>query len=201
MIKKLTVNILMVAAIVALALTGPVAAQDDIPDSFYSINMTGVSDSFLVIGSNVTDSLLIINTSVVEIQLTGVRVYPINCSFGLLRPGDIRTTGMAFELYNATNFTMDVTIAVSGDWYGATNWTHSDSCIPGVDIVGLVAIIQNNGSHTAVIVRKSSPYNELIAGLAPGQRCAFGLQIYAPTQFSDYSKKYNSIFITTEVST
>lgn len=200
MAKKLILNVALAAMIVLLAMFGPGVAAQGQTESLFIVGMTGVDDSFLVIGSNVSDSFLIINSAITEIQLTGVRIYPISCSFGLIRPSDIRYTGLAFELYNASNLTMDVTIAVSGDWHGASNWTHSDSCQPGVDLVGLVAIVQTGGSHVAVIVKKTQPYNYIATDLAPGQRCAFGLQMYAPTEFSDYSKKYNNIFITTEES-
>lgn len=124
-----------------------------------------------------------------------MRLYPISCDFGLLRPSEVKATEQVFEILNATNLTLDVTIAVDGDWVGTTNWTHSDDCIPGVDTCGLIAIVQDTSSHTAVIVRKTESYNCIVTGLGPRQTCVFGLQLYAPTSFTDYSSKSNSIFI------
>ena len=164
--------------------------------SWRSINMAGVSNSFLTIEmEGIDDTRLLINQIIIIPELTGMHVYPISCSFGLIRPGDVKSTGLVFEILNASNTTLNVTIAVQGDWAGSTNWTHSDDCIPGVDTAGLVAIVQGSSSHTAVIVRKSEPYNYIVTGLGPRQTCAFGLQLYAPTSFTDYSSKSNSIFI------
>lgn len=192
---------LVVVAMLVGSITQLVVAQDT-PDSLLTLNMAGTNSSLLTIGmQGIGDSKLIINTSIVIIELTGVHVYPVSCSFGLLRPSDIRSTGMVFTILNAGNTTLNVTIGVSGDWVGSTNWTHSDDCAPGVDIVGLVAIAEDGNGHTAVIVRKNEPYNYLVTDMMPGESYKFGLQIYAPTQFSDYSRKTNTIFISTEEAT
>ena len=168
-------------------------------DSWQSINMTGVDDSYLVIGmQGGSDSRLIIESSIVVYNLTGLHVYPVNCSFGLLRPGDIRYTGTAFTILNASNVSMNVTIGVSNDWIGGINWTHSDDCLPGVDTVGLIAVVEDGSGHRTVIVRKTEGYNYLVANLEPDDTIDFGLQIYAPTQFSDYRPKSNTVFVSVE---
>ena len=190
----------LVITMIAIAPGSLVLAQN-FTDSHLAINMTGVNASYLVIGQGgVVNSSRVIATTLVEIELTGVRMYPISCDFGLLRPGDVKYTGLAFEILNATNLTLDVTIGVTGDWAGSTNWTHSDDCIPGVDIAGMIAIVQGASSHTAIIVKKTAPYNYIVAGLAPRQTITFGLQLYAPTSFTEWSRKANAIFITTEES-
>jgi len=186
--------IVLIAAIMPLA----VQAQGGF-ESWRSINMTGVDNSYLTIGMDgVGNSSLTINSVIVIHELTGIRVYPISCSFGLLRPGDIRSTDYAFTLYNASNVTANVTIAVAGDWAGATgNWTHSDTCTPGVDTAGLIAKVEDgNGSHTEVIVKKTEPYNYLANNLTPGSSVDFALEIHAPIQFTDYSPKENTIYVT-----
>jgi len=167
-------------------------------ESWRSINMTGASNSYLTIGMDgVEDSYLTVNSVIVIPEITGIHVYPINCSFGLLRPNDIRATDPAFTLYNASNVTANVTIAVSGDWVGATgNWTHSDTCLPGVDTAGLLAIVEDGNGHTTVVVKKNEPYNYLATNLTPGSSVDFALEIYAPAEFSEYSVKENTIFIT-----
>ena len=168
-------------------------------DSWQSINMTDVDDSYLVIGmQGVSDSRLIIESSITVYNLTGLHVYPLDCNFGLLRPGDIRYTGTAFTILNATNVSMNVTIGVSNDWVGGNNWTHSDDCLPGVDTVGLVAVAKDGSGHKVIIVKKTEPYNYLVTNLLPHNTCDFGLQIYAPTQFSDYRPKSNTVFVSVE---
>jgi len=194
---KNLILILLVVALLFVSLAQLVAASE-VPISLYSINMTATNTSLLTIGmAGMNTSQLLVNTSNVIIELTGVHVYPISCDFGLLRPGDVKYTGLAFEILNATNTTLDVSIAVRGDWAGSTNWTHSDDCIPGVDTAGMVAIVQGSTSLTAVIVRKSDPYNDIVTGLDPDQTLSFGLQLYAPTSFTEYSTKTNAIFVTT----
>lgn len=193
-------KVLLIAALVITMMAiapGALVLAQNVTDSHLTINMTGMADSYLVIGQGgVVNSSLVISTTLVEIELTGVRLYPISCHFGLLRPDDVKYTGLAFEILNATNLTLDVRIAVQGDWAGSTSWAHSDDCIPGVDTAGMVAVVQGSSAYTVVIVRKTEPYNYMVTGLGPRQTCVFGLQLYAPTSFTDYSRKTNAIFIT-----
>jgi len=197
MSKRTVYLVLVLAAVILLTSAVTVQAQGGF-DSLRSVNMTDVSDSCLTIGMDgVGNSSLTINSVIVIPELTGIRVYPISCSFGLLRPGDIRSTDYAFTLYNASNVTANITIAVAGDWHGVTNWTHSDTCTPGVNTAGLIAKVEDeNGSHTEVIVKKVEPYNYLANNLTPGSTVDFALEIHAPTQFTDYSPKKNTIYIT-----
>ena len=190
--------IVVLTLIVLIASMPLVASAQGGFTSWLSINMTGVSDSYLTIGmTGVSNSFITLNSTIIIRELTGIRVYPIRCNFGLLRPGDIRATDYAFTLYNASNVTANVTIAVAGDWYGTTNWTHSDTCTPGVNTAGLIAKVEDgNGSHTEVIVKKTEPYNYLANNLTPGGSVDFALEIHAPTQFTDYSPKENTIYVT-----
>ena len=197
--KLHTVALMCLLTLVVLMISSPliVRAQGGF-ESWRPVNMTDVSDSCLTIGMyGVGNSSLTINSVIVIPELTDIRVYPISCSFGLLRPGDIQSTDYAFTLYNASNVTASVTIAVAGDWHGVTNWTHSDTCTPGVNTAGLIAKVEDdNGSHTEVIVKKVEPYNYLANNLTPGSTIDFALEIHAPTQFTDYSPKKNTIYIT-----
>lgn len=197
MTKRIILLLLLVVCVLSI-IPQLVSAQGGF-QSWRSINMTGVDNSYLIIGmEGVNSSHPVIEQVIVLPILTGVRIYPISCDFGLLRPGDVKYTGLAFEILNATNLTQNVTIGVQGDWAGSTNWTHSDDCIPGVDTAAMVVIVQGSSSLTAITVRKSEPYNYMVTGLAPDQTLAFGLQLYAPTSFTEYSTKRNAIFITTE---
>lgn len=195
--KKVWLSILLVA-ILSIGLSFGSAMGQDEEGLLLTINMTGIGPSRLTIGMDgVEDSRLTINQVIIIQELTGVRVYPISCSFGLLRPGDIRATDSAFTIYNASNVTVNATISVSGDWVGvAGNWTHSDECSPGVNTAGLRAIVEDGNGHSSVIVKKNEPYNYLVIDLVPGEKCSFALEIYAPTEFSDYSPRENNILVT-----
>ena len=186
-------------AVVFLASLTPLAMEGQGGfSSWLSINMTGVNNSYLTIGRDgVPDSQLTINQVIVIQELDDVRIYPLSCSFELLRPGDIRTTDSAFTIYNASNVTVNATISVSGDWIGMTdNWVHSDECNPGANTAGLRAVVEDGNGYSSVIVKKNEPYNCLVTNLAPGERRNFALEIYAPTEFSDYTPKENNILVT-----
>lgn len=187
----------LLASSMTAFITGELAQAQEPTPSYLTLNMTGLNASYLVIGQGgVTNSSLILNMiPVAAPNLTGVRMYPISCSFGLLREGDIRSTDPeCFVVYNAGNVSVNVTIAVAGDWTGSSDWIHSDDCEPGVDIAGLKAIVQGDEA-AAVIVRKTEPYNVLCSNLTAGSRCYFCLEIHAPITFSEHSQKGNSIFI------
>lgn len=193
-VSKLWLLVALLVVAVLASTSAPLVFAQDIPDSLLTVNMTGMNASLLTIGmTGVGDSRLIINTVVVEI--TDADIYPIICDFGLSRPEDIRLTGTAFTIRNSGETTIDVTIYVTGDWTGGTNWTHSDECMPGVNTAGLRAIVEDSNGHTSVIVKKSEPYNYIVTDLAPGEDCDFALEFYAPTAFGDYTQKTNGIYI------
>ena len=192
---------LVVLCIIALAISMSqiVAAQGEDDISRLTLNMTGVGITRLTIGMDgVDDSRLVLNTVIIIPELTGVQLYPISVDFGLLRAGDIRSTDYDFTILNASNVTANITIGVSGDWSGGTNWTHADDGITGANTAALRAIVEDSNGHTSVIVRKTEPYNRLVANLAPDDTVSFALEIYAPTELSEYTRKANGIFITVE---
>jgi len=126
---KLWLLVTILVVVVSINMVTPLVSAQDIPDSLLAINMTGLNASLLTIGmTGVGDSRLNINTVVIEI--TDADIYPIICDFGLSRPEDIRLTDTSFTIHNSGETTIDVAIYVTGDWTGATNWTHSDECMP-----------------------------------------------------------------------
>lgn len=190
---------MILASVLTLAtISAPTHAQE-LPDTRLVVNMTGVNQSVYVINrSGVGDSRYVISTTIIEIGLHDVTIYPISINFGTLRANDIRQSDNTFTVYNAGAVTVDVTIGVTGDWRGATgNWTHSDECEVGENTAGLRAIVEDGNGHTSIIVKKTEPYNYLVTGLETGERVTFALEIYAPTAINDYSHKYNGIFIET----
>jgi len=192
--SKLWLLAAMLIVVVSINMVTPLVFAQSIPDSLLTVNMTGLNASLLTIGmTGVGDSQFNINTVVVEV--TDADIYPIICDFGLSRPEDIRLTDTVFTIHNSGETTIDVAIYVTGDWTGATNWTHSDECMPGVNTAGLRAIVEDSNGHTSVIVKKSAPYNYIVTDLAPGGDCNFALEFYAPTAFGDYTQKTNGIYI------
>lgn len=196
--KLVKVLVFIALASVLTLATMPTLAED-LPESRVVVNMTGVNQTRYIINrSGVGDSRYIISTTIIEIGLHDVTLYPISINFGTLRANDIRQSDSTFTVYNAGAVTVDVTIGVSGDWRGATgNWTHSDECEVGESTAGLRAIVEDGNGHTSIIVKKTAPYNYLVTGLEPDERVSFALEIYAPTTIADYSHKYNGIFIET----
>jgi len=197
-VAKKVLGIAIVVAVYLVSTTAPVAFGQEVTESRLVLNSTGTGESLFVIGrSGVGDSRLVLNTVVIEVGLSGVHVYPIECHFGLLRAGDIRATDCVFTVHNAGYVSLNVTIGVSGDWEGATgSWTHSDECSQEQNTAGLRAVVEDGNDHTSIIVRKTEPYNYLVTNLAPDEVARFGLELYLPDSIDDYSEKSNGIFIT-----
>jgi hypothetical protein len=77
---------------------------------------------------------------------------------------------------------------------GGTTWTLSDTATPGEDIYGLYAGLYG-GSYN-IIVKKNSPFNYLVEGLADSASQEWGLKIYTPTVYSDGAPKMGTVTLT-----
>jgi len=194
---KIALSLAVLACIVLLVALSPLALAQSGTETRLVVNMTGVDQSrYIVDRSGVDDSRYVISTTVIEIGLRGVVVYPVSVDFGLLRANDIKASDSVFTVYNAGAVAINVTIGVTGDWRGATgSWTHSDDCEAGENTAGLRAIVEDEADTTSIIVKKTAPYNRLVTNLEAGGTVNFALEIYAPTAINSYSHKYNGIFI------
>ena len=200
MIRKAVAFIVLAGLMVLGVVAPPIALGQEDPETRYVVNMTGVAESrYVMERDGVAESRYVIETEVIEIGLRGVVVYPVSVNFGLLRAYDIKASDRVFTVYNAGAVALNISIAVTGDWTGATgDWTHSDECERGESTAGLRAIVEDGTDTTSIIVKKTEPYNRLVTNLQAGAAVSFALEIYAPTAINDYSHKYNGIFVQVE---
>ena len=119
---------------------------------------------------------------------------PNNYAFGVVSEGSISETGLTyFEVTNNSGFDVNITIGGT-DMEGGVTWTLSDDATPGTDTYGLKAGLA--GDDYTVIVKKNGPYNILISNLADSSSQQWGLQLLAPTSFSDGGSKSGTVTLT-----
>ena len=124
---------------------------------------------------------------------------PATYNFGTLNQGSTAETGLAhFTVQNYGEGAIDVSISCTDMTGVGTDWTMSDTATAGVDTVGLMAGL--SGDDYNIIVKKSSPYNNLVAGLPAAGSQDWGLEIYAPTTVSDWNDKSGNVTLTASVS-
>ncbi len=123
---------------------------------------------------------------------------PSSYNFGQVEPNASPSTGLNYFTVT-NNSTSAVNIAISGtDLTGGTTWTLSDTATPGATTAGIKAGL-NGGSYN-VIVKKTAPYNTLKSSLGNGASQGWGLQILAPTGYTDSTQKNGSITLTASAS-
>lgn len=129
-----------------------------------------------------------------EVSPPDISNTPNNYGFGTLSEGSTSETGLIyFTVTNNSGFAVNITIGGT-DMTGGVTWTLSDTATPGADTYGLKAGLEG-GSYT-VIVKKNIPYNTLVSGLAASSTQRWGLQLLAPTSFSDGGSKSGTVTLT-----
>ena len=126
-----------------------------------------------------------------------ISVSPVSYDFGnVSESSTYNTTTGYFNITNGSSVQTDQTISVTGgNWTGGINWTHSDTCIPGLDTAGLKANRNGTWGSGDVVVKYSSP--EYIYEDCPASTdYSFGLSLHTPTSFSDGQEKTITIRIT-----
>jgi len=119
---------------------------------------------------------------------------PDTIDFGSLDEGATEVTGLDyFTLVNNSGFAVDVFIKGT-DMTGGVTWALADNGIPGADIVALKAGLEGDAYN--IIVKKTAAFNELVGGLADAASQKWGLQIQAPTSFSDGVEKSGTVTLT-----
>ena len=141
-----------------------------------------------------TDVLLLENGFALLLESTvEVTNSPDSYAFGIIAASSTPSTGLDyFTITNNSGFAIDILI-YGTDMTGGVGWTLANDGNPGADIVAIKAGL-DGGSYN-VIVKKSEPYNTLKAGLATSGTQAFGLQMLAPTSFSDGVPKSDIVTI------
>ena len=123
---------------------------------------------------------------------------PDTYNFGNLAPGGIGETGLAyFTVENYGEGAIDVSIRATDMTGVGTDWDLSDTATAGADTYGLYAGV--SGDAYNIVVRETSPYNNLIAGLATSGSQDWGLQIQAPTSMSDFNAKSGNVTLTASI--
>lgn len=103
-------------------------------------------------------------------------------------------TGLThFTVTNNSGGTIDISISGT-DMSGGNTWTLSDTATPGSMIYGLKAGL--DGGDYTIIVKKSSPYNDLVTGLADSGTQDWGLKLYTPTEYTDGVTKSGTVTLT-----
>jgi len=122
---------------------------------------------------------------------------PTSYGFGTLAEGGTyETTGGLTEAYftvtNNSAFAVNITISGT-DMTGGTAWTLSNDGTAGSDIYGLNAGLQG-GSYNVIV--NTAGGNTLKSGLGAGLLQKWGLQLLAPTSFSDSALKSGTVTLT-----
>lgn len=103
------------------------------------------------------------------------------------------TTGLTyFTVTNNSGGAVDIDIRAT-DMTGGNTWTLSDTATPGSMIYGLKAGL--DGGDYTIIVKKNSPYNDLVTGLADSGTQDWGLKLYTPTVYTDGATKTGTVTI------
>ena len=102
---------------------------------------------------------------------------------------------------NTSNIVTDVTIKVtSSTWEGGDyDWTHSDTCTPGDQIVGLKANKGGTWGVGDVIVKASATFNIIADDQAANTDWELGVKMWVPTAFNGSdtgTEKSNTVRLT-----
>jgi hypothetical protein len=122
---------------------------------------------------------------------------PTSYNFGAVNADSTISTGLTYFCVT-NNSGDDVNITISGtDIVGGTTWTLSDTATPGSDIIGLKAGLESGDYN--IVVKKNTPYNTLKSGLSDNASQSWGLQLLAPTSYTDCIQKAGTITLTATI--
>lgn len=144
----------------------------------------------------VTDADVTVTYTVQTIAITDNAT---SVSFGNLNVSVSSNTSLdAVAITNGSNVQTDATIGVvNPTWTGGTAHTHSNTCTPGADTVGLMAHTGTGawGDAGDVIV-KSSSWNYIYENCPAVTNFTYGLGLYTPTSSTDGVEKTNTVRVT-----
>jgi hypothetical protein len=122
---------------------------------------------------------------------------PTSYNFGAVNAESTISTGLTYFCVT-NNSGDDVNITISGtDIVGGTTWTLSDNATPGSDTIGLKAGLESGDYN--IVVKKNTPHNTLKSGLADNASQSWGLQLLAPTSYTDCIQKAGTITLTATI--
>ena len=133
------------------------------------------------------------DASVFDVIVVNIENIPGVYNFGMLIAGAVSATGLDyFEITNNSAFAIDIYIRGT-DMTGGNGWLLANDGVAGSDIVAIKAGL-GGGSYN-VIVKKDEPYNLLTETLGPADSILWGLQMSAPTVFSDGVEKTGTVTV------
>lgn len=127
-----------------------------------------------------------------DITLTATPTYiAIACNQSAYNFGTVaassttQTTTSWATVTNTSTVATDIKIAVTtSTWAGGATWTHSDTATAGADTAGLKSNAGGSWGTGDVIVKYNTP-NNIQSNLAATTNFSFGLELLAPSSFSD----------------
>ncbi len=138
------------------------------------------------------------NAPKLHIEYTVISNTPSSYNFGQVEPNASPSTGLNyFTVTNNSGSIVNITISGT-DLTGGTTWTLSDTATPGATTAGIKAGL--NGGDYNIIVKKTAPFNTLKSSLGSSASQGWGLQILAPTGYTDSTQKNGSITLTASAS-
>lgn len=184
-------GILLIAA--ALILVPAITLGSGIDGYVSHVTVQRTTDDTLlwVERSGVSDSLL-------WVCRWGIPTSPESFDFGYLSADETSATGLTY--FTVTNYGEEaIDIAIKGtDLEGSLTWTLSDDGNNGTDIYALLAGL-DGGSYN-IVVKKNSPYNDLVSSLGAGSSQDWGLQIEAPVNIDEGSEKTATVSLVVSIS-
>lgn len=185
----------LIIALALLALAAP-------PLTAYGAGMDGLL-THVTVQRSVDDTLLWVSRSGVSDSLLWVCRYciptsPTSYDFGFIEENGYSASGL--DYFTVTNYGEEpIDIAVRGtDLAGDVTWTLSDDGNNGAGVYALEAGL--DGGAYDIVVKKTSPYNDLVSSLGAGSAQSWGLQMQAPTTIEDKSAKAGAVTLTASIS-
>lgn len=117
--------------------------------------------------------------------------------FGVVAASSNTTVDTSYVgITNTSTVQTDQTIAVTtNSWSGGGGWTHSDTATAGADTAGLLANRGGTWGVGDVIVKYNSP-NYIYENCVALTNYDYGLELVAPTSFSDGDEKTITVRVT-----
>ncbi len=101
-----------------------------------------------------------------------------------------------FGITNTSSVQTDQTIAVNATtWAGGVTWAHDDTATAGADQAGLKANRGGTWGVDDIIIKQAAP-NFIYENCAAATNYAWGIQLIAPTSFTDGVQKSIKVTIT-----